>query len=89
MRHALIWSWTWRGHRLHVSAGVCSLLLASSTSSRYFQFPITKWGFDWWQKTFDSIEIHQLFKTSIVIALCVTVIAVVIALVRGAGLRAL
>ena len=55
------------------------ILLASLTASRYFLFPIQKWGLDWWRKTFDSIEIHQLFKTSISIALCVTVIAVVIA----------
>jgi len=50
------------------------------TDSRYFTFPITKWGLAWWGKTFDSIEIQQLFKTSISIALCVTVISVSIAL---------
>ena len=50
-----------------------SLLLASSTSSRYFIFPITKWGLDWWQKTFNSLEIRALFQTSISIALIVTV----------------
>ena len=55
------------------------ITLASLTASRYFQFPIAKWGLDWWQKTFTSIEIRQLLSTSIGIALCVTVIAVVIA----------
>ena len=68
-----------RRHRLHVPAGV-GLLLASCTASRYFIFPIQKWGFDWWQKTFDSMEVRQLFETSLIIALFVTVIAVVIAL---------
>ena len=56
------------------------LLLASSTSTRYFTFPIARWGFDWWQKTFVSLEIHQLFKTSVLIAGCVTLVAVTIAL---------
>jgi spermidine/putrescine transport system permease protein len=55
------------------------ITLASLTASRYFQFPINKWGTDWWQKTFSSIEIRQLLSTSITIALCVTVIAVTIA----------
>jgi len=55
------------------------ITLASLTSSRYFQFPITKFGLDWWRKTFSSIEIRQLLSTSITIALCVTVVAVVIA----------
>ena len=79
MRRALIWSWT-GAVIVFMYLPAVSLLLASSTSSRYFTFPITKWGFDWWQKTFVSLEVHQLFKTSLVIALCVTAVAVVIAL---------
>lgn len=79
MRRALIWSWT-GAVIVFMYLPAVSLLLASSTSSRYFTFPITKWGFDWWQKTFASLEVHQLFKTSFVIALCVTAVAVVIAL---------
>jgi spermidine/putrescine transport system permease protein len=77
-RRALLWAWALSVVVFMYLPAVC-LLLASSTSSRYFIFPITKWGFDWWQKTFDSIQIHELFKTSISIALLVTVIAVVIA----------
>ena len=57
--------------------GVC-IALASLTASRYFQFPISKWGFDWWQKTFASIEIRQLLAVSLTIAVLVTVIAVVL-----------
>jgi spermidine/putrescine transport system permease protein len=56
------------------------LLLASLTESRYFIFPIPRWGIAWWAKTFASIEVHQLFKTSISIAVCVTIVSVVIAL---------
>ncbi|WP_374378834.1 ABC transporter permease [Dongia sp.] len=78
-RTSLIWAWTAAIVVFMYLPGLC-LLLASLTASRYFIFPINKWGLDWWQKTFSSIEIHQLFKTSITIALCVTVIAVVIAL---------
>jgi spermidine/putrescine transport system permease protein len=77
-RASLLWAWA-LSVVVFMYLPALSLLLASSTSSRYFIFPITKWGFDWWQKTFNSIEIHILFKTSISIALIVMVIAVVIA----------
>jgi spermidine/putrescine transport system permease protein len=56
-----------------------SITLASLTSSRYFMFPIPKWGLDWWQKTLDSIQIHEIIETSLIIAAFVTVIAVVLA----------
>jgi spermidine/putrescine transport system permease protein len=77
-RHALIWAWTFAVLVFIYIPALC-IVLASLTASRYFLFPIQKWGLDWWRKTFSSIEIHQLFKTSISIALCVTVVAVVIA----------
>ncbi|MGE3876164.1 MAG: ABC transporter permease [Parvibaculaceae bacterium] len=77
-RHALIWTWTLAVLVFVYLPALC-ILLASLTASRYFLFPIQKWGLEWWRKTFSSIEIHQLFETSISIALCVTVIAVVIA----------
>jgi spermidine/putrescine transport system permease protein len=77
-RRALIWAWTLAILVFIYLPALC-ILLASLTSTRYFLFPIQKWGLDWWRKTFASIEIHQLFETSISIALCVTVVAVVIA----------
>ena len=76
-RHALIWVWTILV-LVFVYLPAISILLASLTSSRYFLFPITRWGLDWWRKTFASLEVHQLFETSITIALCVTVVAVTI-----------
>jgi spermidine/putrescine transport system permease protein len=76
---ALIWGWALAVVVFLYLPSLC-LLLASLTDSRYFTFPITKWGFAWWGKTFGSFETNQLFKTSISIALCVTVISVVIAL---------
>ncbi|HKP26595.1 MAG TPA: ABC transporter permease [Dongiaceae bacterium] len=77
-RGALLWAWALTVVVFMYLPAVC-LLLASSTASRYFMFPISKWGFEWWEKTFASIQIRELFKTSISIALLVTVIAVVIA----------
>ena len=56
-----------------------SITLASLTASRYFTFPIPKWGLDWWHKTLASIQIHEIIKTSLAIAAVVTVIAVVLA----------
>jgi spermidine/putrescine transport system permease protein len=76
-RHLLIWIWT-ICVLIFVYLPSISIFLASSTSSRYFLFPITRWGLDWWRKTFDSIEVHQLFETSITMALCVMVVAVVV-----------
>jgi spermidine/putrescine transport system permease protein len=55
-----------------------TIFMASSTASRYFLFPIQRWGLDWWRRTFDSIQIQQLFVTSILIALTVMLVAVVI-----------
>ncbi len=78
LRHALITVWTIAVIVFVYLPTIC-ITLASLTASRYFQFPISKWGLEWWHKTFSSIEIRQLLSTSITIALCVTVIAVAIA----------
>ena len=71
MLRALIWAWT-IAVILFMYLPAISLFLASSTASRYFIFPISRWGFDWWQKTFASLEVHQLFRTSLLIAVCAT-----------------
>lgn len=77
-RRALIWAWTLAVLVFLYLPALC-ILLASLTASRYFLFPIQKWGLDWWRKTFESLEIRQLFANSITIAFCVMVVAVVIA----------
>ena len=77
-RHALIVAWTLAVVVFMYLPALC-ITIASLTASRYFTFPVPKWGFDWWQKTFSSFEIRQLLSTSISMALWVTVIAVVIA----------
>jgi len=53
--------------------------LATVTGGRYFNFPIKKWGLEWWGKTMSSLEIRALFETSILIGLIVTAISVMIA----------
>ena len=78
LRNALVTAWTIAVIVFIYLPTVC-ITLASLTSSRYFQFPISRWGLDWWHKTLTSFEIRQLLSTSITIALCVTVIAVLIA----------
>jgi spermidine/putrescine transport system permease protein len=50
--------------------------LASLGQSRYFRFPIQRWSTAWWERTLDSLEIGILLRTSLAIALAVTVIAV-------------
>jgi spermidine/putrescine transport system permease protein len=77
LRHSLVVVWT-LALVLFVYLPIICITLASLTSSRYFQFPIARWGIDWWMKTFSSIEIKQLLSTSLTIALCVTICAVVL-----------
>ncbi len=74
----LIYVWTAAITLFIYLPSICGLL-ASLTQSRYFNFPITKWGLVWWGKTFASLEVRALLETSITIALIVTAIAVVIA----------
>lgn len=57
---------------------VCGAL-ASVGKSRYFRFPVQQYSFEWWQRTFDSIEIGQLVRTSLKMAAAVTILSVVIA----------
>jgi spermidine/putrescine transport system permease protein len=73
-----IWAWTIFVVLVIYTPIVCGFL-ASIGKSRYFIFPMPQFSFDWWQRTIDSFEIHQLVRTSLKMALAVTVIAVVIA----------
>lgn len=73
----LIWGWTISVVVLIYLPILCGLL-ASLGRSRYFRFPSADFSFDWWQRTFDSIEIGQLVRTSMKMAAAVTVLAVVI-----------
>jgi len=77
LRHILIGIWTF-AVLIFVFLPGATIFLASMTSSRYFTFPITSWGLDWWRKTFASLEVRALLSTSLSIAVIVTIFAVVI-----------
>ncbi|MFN8994582.1 MAG: ABC transporter permease [Pseudomonadota bacterium] len=74
----LIWGWT-AFVVLAIYLPILCGFLASLNKSRYFRFPIGEYSFDWWQRTFASLEIRALVGTSLSIAAIVTVVAVVIA----------
>jgi spermidine/putrescine transport system permease protein len=76
--NALIWGWTLFvviAIYLPIMCGV----LAGFSKTRYFAFPVRAYSTDWWLKTFDSIEIGVIVRTSILVAALVTAIAVLIA----------
>jgi spermidine/putrescine transport system permease protein len=77
-RHALIVAWTLAA-LIFIYLPSIAITLASLTDSRYFLFPIKRWGLGWWEKTFDAIQTWQLLENSLVIALIVTLVSVVIA----------
>jgi len=75
---SLIWLWT--GFVLFVVyLPIACCALASFSKSRYFGFPLTAYSTDWWGKMFASIEITMIVRTSLVVALLVTLFSVVIA----------
>ncbi|MGH6933831.1 MAG: ABC transporter permease [Dongiaceae bacterium] len=75
---ALLWSWAGAIVLFLYLPSICGAI-ASAGASRYFTFPVPKWSLVWYEKTFNSLEIHALLRTSISIALIVTAISVVIA----------
>ncbi|MDF2620404.1 MAG: binding-protein-dependent transport system inner rane component [Xanthobacteraceae bacterium] len=77
-RDAAIWGWT-LFVLVVVYLPIACGALASFNKSRYFGFPVKQYSTDWWGKTVDSIEIGMIVKTSISVALLVTVFSVVIA----------
>ncbi len=56
-----------------------SVVMASFTKQRYFQFPVKMWDTRWYEKAFESLSVRDLFWTSFSIATLVTVISVVMA----------
>ncbi len=53
--------------------------LAGLSKGRYFAFPVRIYSTEWWWRTVSSFEIHTLVTNSLLIALIVTVVAVLIA----------
>jgi len=75
---ALVLAWT-LALLVFLYLPIASDFLASISDSRYFAFPIQRYGFSWWEKTFSEIETWSLMETSVTIALLVTLVSVVIA----------
>src|SRR5258706_104368 len=77
LSNALIAAWTAAAVVFIYLPTLC-ITLASLTARRYFQFPIRRWGLEWWHKTFSSIEIRDILSTSITMAACVAVAGVLL-----------
>ena len=75
---SLLWLWAAVILLFLYLPSIC-VAIASFGASRYFTFPVPKWGLGWYEKTLNSLEIHRLLETSVLIALIVTTISVVIA----------
>ena len=56
-----------------------SVVMASFTKQRYFQFPVKVWDTRWYEKAFTSLSVRDLFWTSISVATLVTLLSVVLA----------
>jgi spermidine/putrescine transport system permease protein len=78
LTRTLLWLWAGVILLFLYLPSICGAI-ASLGTSRYFNFPVPKWGLAWYDKTLNSLEIHALLKTSVLIALIVTAISVVIA----------
>jgi len=56
-----------------------SVVLASFSKKRYFQFPVNNWTTRWYEKAFDSLSVRDLLMTSFSVAVLVTILSVVLA----------
>jgi spermidine/putrescine transport system permease protein len=58
---------------------IVPVALASISQSRFFVFPIRNTSSKWYQQTFDSLQVHSSFITSLSVAGCVALVSVVVA----------
>ncbi len=56
-----------------------SVVLASFSKKRYFQFPVESWTTRWYGKAFESLSVRDLLATSLSVAVLVTILSVVLA----------
>ena len=56
-----------------------SVVLASFSKKRYFQFPVENWTTRWYEKALDSLSVRDLLATSFSVAILVTILSVVLA----------
>ena len=53
--------------------------LASISKSRFFLFPMRRTSSKWYEMTWDSLQVHESFLTSLTVAVCVALISVILA----------
>ncbi len=75
---ALIVVWT-GSVLLFLYMPMLSVVMASFTKQRYFQFPVKAWDTRWYEKAFSSLSVRDLIWTSLSIATLVTILSVVLA----------
>ncbi len=75
---ALIIVWT-GSILLFLYMPMLSVVMASFTKQRYFQFPVRAWDTRWYEKAFVSLSVRDLIWTSLSIATLVTILSVVLA----------
>lgn len=75
---ALIVVWT-GSILLFLYMPMLSVVMASFTKQRYFQFPVRAWDTRWYEKAFVSLSVRDLISTSLSIAALVTILSVVLA----------
>jgi spermidine/putrescine transport system permease protein len=75
--HLLIALWT-GAILVFLYLPIVSVVLASFSRGRYFQFPITQWDTVWYQRAFESLQVRDLVWTSLAVAVLVTVLSVVL-----------
>jgi spermidine/putrescine transport system permease protein len=76
--NAFVWAWT-IFVLVVVYLPIACGALAGLSKSRYFGFPVAKYSTEWWGRAVASIEVQTIVKTSLAIALAVTVVAVLVA----------
>lgn len=74
----LIWLWT-GCILIFLYIPIVSVVLASFSRQRYFQFPVQKWDTKWYGKAMESLSVRELFETSVSVALLVTLFSVLLA----------
>ncbi len=74
----LIWLWT-GCILIFLYVPIVSVVLASFSRQRYFQFPVRQWDTKWYEKAMESLSVRELFETSVSVALLVTLFSVLLA----------
>lgn len=77
-RHLFVGLWT-AVVLLAVYLPILCGALAGLSKGRYFAFPVRAFSTEWWGRTLESLEIQELVRTSLLVAVLVTLLSVVFA----------